>query len=208
MNNKRQTGFTLLEILISVALFSLVSAATFAMLQLTIKSSEGFTTKASYLVELQRAQRLLQQDFSQTVARTVRDEFGDVLPAVMTDDSGWSTAIELTRTGRPNPLLKPRSDLIRLRYVFDGEHVIRRTWPQLDRAPGVEYQGQIIVNNVKSWHVSVLDGTKWLESWPPELDDEDAKITALPAAFEVKLELENGREFQWLFAVYPQVLTH
>ena len=198
-----QRGFTLLEILIAVAIFSLVSTATFSMLQQTIKASDVFDDKASYLVELQRAQRLLQQDFSQVVARTVRDQYGDVLPAVMSENMSWGTAIEVSRTGRANPLEKPRSNLLRLRYFFDGEKVIRRTWKQLDRAPEAEYLDQVVLNDVKTWQVRFLNGEKqWRDSWPEELDDTK---TTLPNAFEVKLSLDNEREFRWLFSIFSQI---
>jgi len=197
-----QQGFTLLEILISVAIFALVSVATFSMLQQTMKSGERFDEKAAYLVELQRAHRLIQQDFSQVVSRSVRDEFGDELPAVMSEDVTWGTAIELTRAGRPNPLNKPRSNLLRLRYLFDGENLIRRTWKSLDRAPSGEYQDQIVLSDIKKWQVRFLSGTQWLASWPSD-DEESAPV--LPNAFEILLEVGNGREFRWLFTVFPEI---
>lgn len=197
-----QQGFTLLEILIAVAIFALVSTATFSMLQQTIKSGERFDNKAAYLVELQRAHRLLQQDFSQVVPRTVRDEFGDVLPAVMSEDESWGTSIELTRTGRPNPLNKPRSHLLRLRYLFDGDNLIRRTWKSLDRAAGAEYQDQIVLTDVKKWQIRFLSDKEWLASWPS--DSEGAEID-LPSAFEIQLEVEGEREFRWLFSVFPEI---
>ena len=199
-----QKGFTLLEILIAVAIFSLVSTATFSMLQLTIKTGKAFEGKADYLVELQRTHRLLQQDFSQVVTRGVRDEFGDMLPAVMTDDASWGTAIELTRTGRANPFKKTRSDLVRLRYFFDGDNVIRRTWKVLDRAPGVEFLDQIVLQDVKTWQVKLLSNQKWFASWPikqelPALD------SVLPHAFEITVSLSNEREFRWLLPAFLHV---
>jgi len=198
-----QRGFTLLEILIAVAIFSLVSTATFSMLQQTIKASDVFDDKASYLVELQRAQRLLQQDFSQVVARTVRDQYGDVLPAVMSENMSWGTAIEVSRTGRANPLGKPRSNVLRLRYFFDGEKVIRRTWKQLDRAPEAEYLDQVVLKSVKTWQVRFLNSDKqWRDSWPEDLE---GTKTTLPNAFEIKLSLDNDREFRWLFSVFSQI---
>ena len=197
-----QRGFTLLEVLIAVAIFALVSSATFTMLQQTIKASEQFDDKAAYLVELQRTHRLLQQDFMQAIPRTVRDEFGDVLPAVMSEDMNWGTAIELTRTGRANPLAKARSDLLRLRYFFNGEQLIRRTWKRLDRAPQAEFQEQIVLDNVKTWQVRFLAGEQWLDMWPINVD---GSANELPSAIEVNLSLSNDREFRWLFAVVPMM---
>lgn len=199
-----QKGFTLLEILIAVAIFALVSTATFSMLQLTIKTGKAFDDKAQYLVELQRAQRLLQSDFSQVIARSIRDEFGDMQPAIMTEDVSWGIAIELTRTGRSNPLNKPRSNLQRVRYLFDGDKLIRRTWKMLDRAPAAEYQDQVVLSDVKTWQVKLLSKEKWFVNWPVK-DENVGSEQALPQAFEVTLSLANEREFRWLFPVFPQV---
>ena len=198
-----QKGFTLLEILISVAIFALVSTATFSMLQQTIRTGEAFDTKSSSLVELQRAHRLLQQDFSQVVPRTIRDEFGDVSDAVMSDDMSWGTAVEVTRTGRPNPLNKARSNLIRLRYFFDGDKLIRRTWKRLDRAPGAEFQDQLILAGVENWQVRFLSGKQWVETWPDKAVEDGG--SALPNAFEIKLTMATEREFRWLFSVFPSI---
>jgi len=44
---KKQVGFTLLEVLIAVAIFALVSAATFSMLQQTLTSGEVFDRKVA-----------------------------------------------------------------------------------------------------------------------------------------------------------------
>ena len=202
-----QRGFTLLEILIAVAIFSLVSMATFSMLQITVKSSERFDEKANYLVELQRMQRLLQQDFSQVIARPIRDEFGDELPAVMTEGMNWGVAVEFTRTGRLNPLKKMRSNLQRVRYFFDGEHVIRRTWKKLDRAPAAPYFDQVVLKNVKTWNVILLGKSDWVERWPnePSPYEGDDTIEILPRAFEVTVTLLNERQFKWLFSVFPQI---
>lgn len=197
-----QAGFTLLEILVAVAIFALVSTATFSMLQQTIKSGEQFDNNAAYLVELQRAHRLLQQDFSQVMPRTIRDEHGDLLPAVMSEDVNWGTAVELTRTGRPNPLNKPRSQLLRLRYFFDGDKLIRRTWKGLDRAPEAEFQDQLVLKNVKTWQVRFLSENQWLASWPSET--EGAEVD-LPNAFEIKLTVKDDREFRWVFSVFNDV---
>jgi len=198
----RQGGFTLLEILISVSIFALVSTATFSMLQQTIKASDIFDDKAAYLVELQRAKRLLQQDLTQVVPRSIRDEFGEVLPAVMSEDVNWGVAIELTRAGRSNPLEKDRSNLLRLRYFFDGEKLIRRTWKRLDRAPEAEYLDQVVIDNVKTWQVRFFNDNNWLDSFPTDIDE---SVTNLPSAIEVTLSLTDDREFRWLFSVFPKI---
>jgi general secretion pathway protein J len=199
-NLRSQHGFTLLEILIAVAIFALVSTATFSMMQQTIKASDVFNSKSDDLVTLQRAHRLLHNDFSQVIARPIRDQYGDKQPAVISEVESWGTAIELTRTGRVNPLLKARSDLLRVRYFFDGERIIRRTWKHADRAPEAEYLDQVVLDKITSWQIRFLSNNEWLEAWP----DVSGSTTVLPGAFDVRFTIADRGEFRWLFDVFSQ----
>ncbi len=195
---KKQTGFTLLEVLIAVAIFALVSAATFSMLQQTLTSGEVFDRKITAVNNLKYTYRVIQEDISQIVSRPIRDEFGDSSPMLLSEEMDWGVGIELTRTGRRNPLAKPRSNMQRVRYYFNGKSLVRRTWKNLDRAPGANFTDRIILNNVASWQVQFLSDNGWLDEWPVETTPQ-----GLPQAIEFKLSLRDETTFRWLFSVKP-----
>jgi len=95
-----------------------------------------------------------------------------------------------------------RSDLLRLRYFFDGKKLVRRTWKRLDRAPEAEFLDQTVLDNVQTWQVRFLSGGQWFDQW--SIEDERSPL-ALPNAIEVKVSLLDGREFRWLFAGFPSI---
>lgn len=194
MSNKQlqQQGFTLLEVLLAVAIFALVSSASFLMLQQMIASKQQFQLKSEQLAELQRTYRLLEQDFSQLTQRSIRDEYGDTQAAILTELMDWGMAVELTVAGRRNPLNKARSNLQRVRYFFDGDNLVRRSWQHLDRAPEAKYLDQILIEGVKTWQLRFLvDG-----DWQSQIES----LTKLQA-IEVEVGLDNSRVFTWLFSV-------
>lgn len=199
MNRRHsQLGFTLLEVLIAVAIFALISTATFLMLQQTLKTSDSFETSAENLVELQRAYRLFQQDISQSVPRSIRDEFGDVAPAFIVEEDGWGPALELTRAGRPNPLNLARSTMQRVRYFINDNTLYRRTWKQLDRAPQAAYQDQIVLKSLTAWHLRIREGDEWIESWPSQ---SELSKQSIPLAIEITLSMTNDTDLRWLFSM-------
>lgn len=194
-NSHKQLGFTLLEVLLAVAIFALVASASFMMLQQTLKAGDIFERKSDDLATLQRAYRVLQTDLSQPMNRAVQDEYGDSLPAVMTESMSWGMALELTVAGRRNPLDKPRSNLQRVRYFFDGDNLVRRTWSRLDRAPEPVMSDQILISNVKTWQLRFLVNSNWAD----ELQYVDGESLNLQA-IEVEIGLDNERTFGWLFS--------
>ncbi len=198
--SSKESGFTLLELLLSVAIFALISAATFMMLQQTLKTREVFDDKSSELSNLQHFYRVLQRDVSQIVLRRIRNEYGEERTALISEEAGWGSAIEMTRTGRSNPLNRPRSDMQRIRYFFDGKNLVRRSWKSLDRAPEVDFYEQQILTEVKAWKIRFLVEDEWHDQWPPQSVD-----TLLPQAIEFQLSMNNTIDFRWLFSVKPEV---
>ena len=127
-NRTRTKGFTLLELLIAISIFAMLSLAAYQILQGVLRSSEISKRHSDSLARLQRAMLIIEQDFTQIAARRSRSEDQD------TDDDSVINAgdllfgsedqgIEFTRIGWTNPLnLLPRSELLRVRYrLMDGQ---------------------------------------------------------------------------------------
>ena len=70
-------GFTLLEVLIAISIFALMSLASFQILQGVIRSGEISKRHNDELLQLQRAMLVIEQDFTQIIARASRDEAND-----------------------------------------------------------------------------------------------------------------------------------
>lgn len=192
---KQQRGFTLLEVLLAVAIFALVSAASVTMMQRSMTLHKAMTETSAELVTMQRLYRLMSTDIAQFINRPIRDSYGAPLPAMLQDDSGWGLAIAWTKTGRSNAIKQPRSNLQRVRYWYDGENIMRRTWQRLDRAVDSVYAEQVLLADVAVWKWRFLVGNKWTDSLPKQLD------TTQLQAMEVTIGQDEERLFRWIFSL-------
>ena len=161
-------GFTLLELLISLVIFSLIAAMAYGALNNILIARSQTEAKVQKLYQLQMALTLMERDVEQAVDRPARDGYGDEKPALVGNEYG-DYLLEFTRTGWLNPLNSPRSHLLRIAYTLKEEKLIRTLWYVLDRAQDSEHYDTVILEGVKSLEIRYLDASgEWQRSWPPQ----------------------------------------
>jgi general secretion pathway protein J len=191
----RAAGFTLIEVLVAVAIFALIGIVSAGLLSRTLEAREIAFARADRLEAVQRAVLRLERDLLQIVDRSVRDGFGDVQPALRLDEDGFT----FTRLGWRNPLEAPRSDAQRVRWSVDGEGRLQRHFfSVLDRAQDSEARTQTVLADVTvvDWRIVDADGGRW-QRWPPEAGETPEALLpgasstgeAVPVAVRVTLEL-------------------
>jgi general secretion pathway protein J len=193
-------GFTLLELLISVAIFALIGAMAYGGLQQVLDQQHGTREKSQRLSDLQKAYLIMQRDLEQMVNRKIRNEFGDQVDALV-GGSGFDGVV-FSRAGRANPAGFVRSNIQRVAYVPDQERLLRRTWRVLDRAQDSEPDDHVLVEGLQRFALRFLDeGDEWQERWPPQAQGgtETAAGVDLPRAVEIQLELDELGTLNWLF---------
>ncbi|MCU0806914.1 MAG: type II secretion system minor pseudopilin GspJ [Candidatus Contendobacter sp.] len=118
--NKPTRGFTLLELLVALAVFSIMAVAAYGGLRNVLYTRAAVEEQNRRLAAVQLAVYRLEQDIEQAVPRGIRDEYGEpqgaLLGGALADDR-----LTLTRTGWDNPLGQPRANLQRVAYrLRDG----------------------------------------------------------------------------------------
>ena len=168
-------GFTLLELLIALGIFSLLSVMAYGGLKVVLSAREQTAAQSERLARLERAVLFLGRDIVQAVDRPVRDALGDPLPALT---GGEGAGVELTRSGWSDPAGTQRSALRRVAWVLDGRALVRKTWPVLDRAQASEPYPVNMLEGVQAlkWGFLTAEGD-WIDDWPPE-----ESTSALPRA--------------------------
>ena len=147
-------GFTLLEVLVVLAVFAILGVASSQIVHQVLRNAEVLNDRGARLAEVQRAMLILQRDFMQLSARGVRDELGDPLDAFRIDPDGQ---VEFTRSGWRNPLQHPRAELQRVRYLLEEDRLLRLYWPSLDRTPDAEPVRQQLLSDVRSVEFQAVD---------------------------------------------------
>ena len=138
----RHRAFTLIEMLVALAVFAIMSALAYGTLSQTFTSAEILSARMDRLQAIQRTVRVVGQDFMQLSPRPVRNELGDGFSAALSTSFDSGFALELTRGGWSNPIALPRGTLQRAAYRLEEDELIRYHWNVLDRSNRI---GQIIV---------------------------------------------------------------
>ena len=197
MNRQRQGGFTLLEMLVAITIFAVVSAMVYGGQVAVLKAKAVTERQALHLKQLQLAMLMLERDIGQHLLRPVRDDYGDSQPPMVADEYG-DFRLTLSRAGWQNPLKLPRSTLQRVAYGLEEEKLIRYSWPMLDRAQGSEPYEVVLLEQVRALQLRFLDESReWQEQWPPQsAATSNAPSAVMPLAVELVFEMEGWGSFR------------
>jgi len=204
MNGRRRSaGFTLLELLVSLAIFALLATMAYSALNTVLNARKEVEQRAARLTELQTAFMVMQRDIEEAVARPVRDDLGDVQAALKGGGAGTGV-LTLTRTGWRNPLGVARSDLQRVDYVFNKQQLLRESWNTLDRGPGNEPYVEVLIDGVSAVDMRFMSQDRqWAGYWPPDASNnaENQDAVLMPRAIEVSVDVNGWGRIVRLFRV-------
>jgi len=207
-----ENAFTLLELLVALVLFALLSLLAYGSLRTMLDHGKKIEEEETRLAALQMTMARLAQDLRQVQGRGIRDEYGANRPAMHYAGAGNSGGLELTRADghRSTPAL-PHSNLQRLRYHWEDHKLIREIWPVLDRGPGVHPFRQTMLGRVNGFEVRFLAaGGVWFNHWPPGTSagaqiggGDSPPDPRLPQAMEIRLDLDDWGQIRRLFPLRP-----
>jgi general secretion pathway protein J len=212
---RRARGFTLVEVLIAMAITAFIAAAAYAGLSNVLLGAEQLQAAGGRTRDINRAMTLLERDMRQFVNRPVRDEFGGRQPGL----TGGPLALfplSLTRSGWHNSLELPRSDLQRVHYYIEDDALWRAYYTVLDQAVDTQLQRVRLLDGIEDFQLRflatlealeidrdlVVDTRSWLPNWVPE-PGTSASNFAPPVAIELRLELVDLGPLRRVYAL-PQ----
>ena len=192
---RMQKGFTLIEVLIAITIFGILSVFAYGTLNQTLLNAEILNERMDRLQAIQKTIRYLSQDFLQLAPRPVRQELDDSFYSALQSDVGGKFMFELTHGGWSNPAILPRGTLQRTAYKLEENKLVRYYWTVLDRTLSNEAIGVTILNSVDDLFIRYLvDNGDWIERWPPARMSGPLGLRQRPRAVDIVLTLPDEGE--------------
>ena len=205
-------GFTLVEVLIAMAITAFVATVAYTGLSTVITGMESTRENAQRSYEVSRAWMIITRDLRQFTNRPVRDEFGELEPALQGGPVA-RFALSLTRGGWHNPNALLRSNLQRVNYRVEDNALWRDSYPVLDRAGDTEPASVILLSDVDDLRLLFLgsvdtaggtginlDTRQWPDNWVVDTSQPGATL-APPAALQLTLQLADWGEMTRLYVL-------
>ncbi|MEM0954131.1 MAG: type II secretion system minor pseudopilin GspJ [Pseudomonadota bacterium] len=202
----RSAGFTLVEVLIAMAITAVVATLSFVSLDTTLSSVESLQQEGERIADLNRAWSLLQRDLNHFVDRPVRNEFGGRNQAMQGGELAEQT-LAFTRIGWHNTTARVRSNMERVRYVLEDETFYRERFLVLDRTAETEPVRVDLLQGVSAVEYRFLpagfpmrpgefDTTNWPDAWAI---GPASAAPSPPQALEIRMTLADYGEVTWLY---------
>ena len=183
---RHQRGFTLIEILVAVAIFGIISVAAYTVLDSGLRTQQHAEERLAHLAELQRLFYNLSQDVSYLTQRRSRDDLGDQESIIYgeSDLSGDTFTLAFNRANWRNPAKFPRSHLQHVEYRFEEEKIYRRYRVYLDAAPNSPEVDRVMASDIESVRLEFRapDGA-WSDGWGQFSEMRDK----LPRAMRIRI---------------------
>jgi general secretion pathway protein J len=196
----RQRGFTLLELLVAMAVFAILGTLGFRGLNSVLDAEARLQAESRRWSDVSLLFAQLSEDLSMAVGRTVRDGADRTSPALLLRAAPSETTADdearlaVTRLGigeGSTAQSAPRRVGYRLR---EGtlEYLV---WPAPDAAPGTTPAAYAVLGNVSDLQLEALDfDGRWAPAWPGTRD-----ASALPRAVTMRIVLAGGDTITRIF---------
>ena len=163
----KRNGFTLVELMVALAIFAMMAAAGVLMLSGAVNAQGAVAAKLDGMASIQRAASLLTVDLAQAVPRISRTETGTLAPAFFARGSAGAAtapALQFVRTGRTNIDDAARSTLQKLEYAFVDGRLERRSYPHVDGAQAGA--GSTVLDGISAAMFRFRDANgAWRDDW-------------------------------------------
>jgi general secretion pathway protein J len=182
----REQGFTLVEMLIALAIFALIAGGALALLRFSVDAEAASRTRTESLAATRRFLSVWNADLAQAVPRPVRDEAGTHHAALEAPTGAPDgVVLALTRSGWSNFDGAPRPSLQRVEYRWQSGKLTRAGRPFLDGASADPAAALAAAPAAPTLRFRSSDGV-WRGRWEPQREAE------LPVAIELTLAQARG----------------
>ncbi|MDW6002639.1 Type II secretion system protein J precursor [Vibrio mangrovi] len=200
----RNQGFTLIEVLVALAILASLTMAAYQVLNQVQRSNVVSKESEIRLGEIQKALAVMDSDFRQMASRQFRNQGEEPGAQLLWMQDGLLSSegvgILFTRHGWVNPQMQfPRGDIMKVGYRLIEDRLERIWWRYPDTVAGDNGIGRPLLTQVESMSFRLYRNHQWVERW------EDKGV--LPEAISVKLTLKDYGQIERIYLVAGSELS-
>jgi general secretion pathway protein J len=191
VGRRGKRAFTLVELLVALAIFALISAFAYRALAVMLESRESLERDSRRWRDLALFVGRFERDVQAALDRPAVGPSGTTqspMSSVLDLGSTTSTGMAVTRAGASlyaNELAAPQ----RVGYRYAEGRVERLAWPGVDSGPRAEVAVVPVLEDVRSLAFRFMDRTlEWRRDWALPATQ------GLPLAVEMTVELAGGEK--------------
>ncbi len=188
------TGFTLIEIMVAVAIFALLAAITFPALIQFLDIRERVNQKNEDISKMQKTFLFFARDVNYAVNRLGKNEFGEQAKATVL--IGDDSVMELT-TSYQDFQLEGAGVPRRVKWLFEDDTLYRVQYPVMDPDGDTRVYRQALLSGVDDVSLLVYSVEDGRDSESKRWSEE----TRLPNMLRLTIEMQNGIEYERAFSM-------
>ena len=189
-------GYTLVEVLIVMSLFSLISLLSLSFLNTSVSSSIGITSKSKLLNQLSVFSEVLEDDLFHVAKQFPRSDETNQFPSFFKLNNNFQEGeaiLEFVRSSSSDGI-DELGAINKVMYKVEDNILYRNFSPYLN-AP-YEKQALALISDLEELEIKVLFDRNEYLTWPP-FNEADLKI--YPTLMEINIKFSDGNFEKILF---------
>lgn len=196
---KKSTGFTLIELMIAIMIFAIISLISYRIISSLLKTKQVVTAAQNKWGGISQSINRMGLAIQDAIPLVIRDGNGNVQPAVLGKnklDTAYDAQLELTVGGSIGDPVYGITPPKRIGFRYNAGTLYMISWPVLNRVPTTAPRVDVLLKNVSIFTVNFLYPDKqWRDTWPLDAPS----ITQLPTGIKINITMNSGEQIfrQW-----------
>ncbi|HHW52102.1 type II secretion system minor pseudopilin GspJ [Acinetobacter towneri] len=191
-------GFTLVELLVAIAIFAVLSALGWKVFDYLAKVKDRNAMHEANLEQLQESYQQILRDTMQAVPLTANVK-GQQQPALVLQNGRFN----FSKTGVTDPLQQGISPHERVEYQYraDEKKLYRLKYRNLHQTGNDQPESSVMLDEVEAFEIMVLNPNE-LSSWPESSIDpqQTEQLRLLPKGIKINLTVRDV-QYEWIFSL-------